>query len=196
MEKRSIETDYLLFQKGMQGDQNAMEKLYAGIDEYLKKYLYKYSKKLRIPISEIDNISCDILTKSYHKISSYNGTCLFSTWICSLAFYTALQYQDKKRKYYDQNLLYEDTRLYKSKDLLEPLILEELNITMKYAFESLEEPLKEIMKLKIFYVYTFREIGEELGLPSSTVYLFYKKACKRLKEKFLYYYEEEPSFLL
>lgn len=138
-------------------------KYYRLVVFIIKKYLNNEED-----IKDLAQIVFMKLYQSLNKIKDYN---VLSSYISMIARNETINYVKKNKKY--TQLEHENQ------------IFEEHNIIFIPEFNSiLKKEEINIITLKIYYEYTFKEIGELLNLPSDTVASKYYKAIKELQKHF------------
>lgn len=129
------------------------------------------------------DLSQEAFVRVYRSLNKYNGTSKFFPWFYTILTNlckTHLKKRDVRRRYLNNELVREEfTRSQESesesdKNALKEKLLEEI--------EKLPYKFKEIIVLKHFRGFSYKEISETLGIPVGSVMsrLFY--ARKKLKE--------------
>jgi len=178
--ERSLENDdeklILLCQKGKI---RAFERL---VNKY-KKNAYFIALGLVGNSDDAYDLSQEAFVRVYKSVNKYNGTSKFFPW-----FYTILtnlcknhlKRQDIRRKYLSNRLIREELSRQSDpqgdleKDALKEKLLEEID-ELPYKF-------REIIVLKHFRGFSYKEISETLRIPVGSVMSRLYYARKKLKE--------------
>jgi len=166
----------LLSQKGKI---RAFEKL---VNRY-KKNAYFIALGLVGNSEDAFDLSQDAFVRVYKSLNKYNGTSKFFPW-----FYTILtnlcknhlKKQDVRKKYLSNEIAKEKfSREHESESESER---ESLKQKLLDEIEKLPYKFKEIIVLKHFRGFSYREISETLGIPVGSVMSRLYYARKKLKE--------------
>lgn len=137
---------------------------------------------------EAKDLTQDIFLKLYVKLSSFNGTAKFSTWLHSFTYNHCVNYvnRNSKRKY-ERRLSesYDIENFAEEIDSKNPLI-ENLDERLDFALSQISEDDKLIIKLKYKDNLSIKNIEDVLGLGTSAVKMRIKRAKKRLAQTYTY----------
>ena len=157
-----IQCDQTVIKKAQQGNAEALAELLR--DHYT--FLHKYLLKVTLDPSLAEDICQDTMLRSMEKITSYNGSSSFSSWLITIA----------TRLYID--------RIRRSKREKEWNLRQEQGIrSIRWQFESRNEEWSDVLDaisrlplpqrmavlLKHYYGYGYEEIGVMLQIPEGTV---------------------------
>lgn len=119
--------------------------------------------------------------KSIHK---YNGECKISVWLCQIAKHLLFQEWEKRGKIINVSF---DENITISTNSTETIVISNENKKNIYKIiQSLDNPYKEVMYLRLTGDLSFREIGEILGKSENwarvTFYRGKSKVIRRLED--------------
>mgnify|MGYP000925802779 FL=1 len=159
-------------------DNDALREFY---DEYSRK-IYRVGLIFCKDIHYADDIVSLVLSAIWQNADKYLKSNIRNpdNWIFEMAKNKALDYLRKscnqKSKHFEYNDLTE-------KELIDYLSID--NNLSEIEFESMIAPLSEnekfIVRKKLLYCYTHKEIAEELGTPLGTILWQYHNAIKKLQ---------------
>lgn len=164
------------------GDIDAYGELITRFEAKLKRYARKFLNTRH----EIDDLVQDVFIKSYTNIQSFDTSQRFSPWIYRIAHNTFVN--ELKRKQRGSFILFDaDTILPQlpAKEMADDSALE---VELREDIDSLliEIPVKyrEILVLYYFQELSYREIGEVLQIPTTTVGVRMNRGRTKLKACF------------
>jgi len=195
----------------MLSDQSLVEKVLKG-DKQAFGIIIKNTEALtaQIVFKMIDNpedrkdIAQDIYLKAFDKLAGFKFQSKLSTWIAQIAYNTCLNYLQKKKLVFPDNIHTENQTDF---DALENLgsrwndfsvNTTEIRIAEKeraealhYAMEELPPVYKTLIGLFHREELSYEEISRITGLPEGTVKSYLFRARKFLKENIFSKYEKE-----
>lgn len=179
--KKAIE-EHILAAK--QGDQIAFTFL---LNQYWSE-VYHYILKRTQNEADAEDITIETFSKAFSRISTYNESYAFNTWIIAIAKNVHVDLIRKRK----QNPVFvetteEDTNLYQNIIDDSPSIEDELIQRQKLKiFEAYIKLLKphyqEVINLRYFQDLSYNEISEQLQEPLNTVKVKIMRAKKLLAE--------------
>lgn len=148
-----------LIQKAKKGDTLALSKLLQQNYSFLVKYLMKVTLNPQIA----EDLTQETMMKCIEKIQQYNGKSKFSSWLITIAtnLYIDQQRRKKREKSWQEQALRKmkwqaGNRNEEWADVLD--VLAEIN-----------EEIRMPIVLKHYYGYSYKEIGEIMGIAEGTV---------------------------
>lgn len=142
------------------------------------KFVYKYL----LSVTHDENLSEELTQETFYQalrsIDRYKGECKISTWLCQIAKH--LWYKHLKKRKIDVPL--------SETEILVPSVenqalSRETHIGLMRRIHEFEEPMREVMYLRISGDLTFREIGDILGRTETWARVtFYRGKEKLLLE--------------
>lgn len=133
-----------------------MEQLY---NEHAQK-VYKYLYSLCHDADLAEELTQETFYRALYSIDTYNGSCHIYVWLCQIAKHVWYQYLEKKKKKGTEFL---DEEIQSSSISPEgQLVSSEDKMELFRALHQLQEPMREVMYLRLTGEFSFREIGEIL----------------------------------
>ena len=166
-----------LVQKAKDGNPRDLEKLY--------RHFYGYAMSIALRYSNSREEACEIVNDSFMKVfdklAQYTETNTFKGWFRRILINTSIDYYRKNVKYYA------DMEIEKAElPLCEASVIDELSKEEILAMlRELPELLRIIFNMYEIEGYSHNEIGEELGIPSSTSRSYLARAKHRLRDKII-----------
>lgn len=160
-------TSFKTFKGFIDGDEDAVSQVFL---EY-KNLLYFVIAQYVNNKEDCNDVLSDAFMKAYQhrqEIKNVNG---LKSFLCSIAKNEAINFSKKNKEIPSSELIEEIYGNYDRGnavlDLLEPLLSNKETIVVYY---------------KAVFSYTWDEIAEETGIPSSTARLLYKTAKEKLRK--------------
>ena len=181
------ETNSLLIQKALEGDQEA----YACIVDRYRGQIYGLVFRMVKNREEAEDITQETFIKAFKALASFNADYAFSTWLYKIAANNCIDYFRKKRlKTYPldnpiQSKDGERSREYPNQEQGPEygLLSKEKSFQIQKAIDSLPEKYKAAIILRHTKDQSYEEIADELGIPLGTVKVRIFRAREMLKKK-------------
>ena len=144
-------------------------------------FLFSYTQDAMLS----EELTQETFLKAIKSIHRYNGKCKISVWLCQIAKHLLFQEWGKRGKIknvsYDENL---DIRL----DSTEDIVISNENKKRIYKIiQSIDNPYKEVLYLRLSGDLSFKEIGEILERSENwarvTYYRGKSKVIRRLNDE-------------
>ena len=144
-------------------------------------FLFSYTQDARLS----EELTQETFLKAIKSIHRYNGKCKISVWLCQIAKHLLFQEWEKRGKVknisYDENL---EIRL----DSTEDIVISNDNKKRIYKIiQSIDNPYKEVLYLRLTGDLSFKEIGEILERSENwarvTYYRGKSKVIRRLNDE-------------
>lgn len=164
-----------LIQKAKDGDSKSVEMLY--------KHFYGYAMSIALRYSNSREEACEIVNDSYmkafDKLSQYSPDNSFKGWFRRILINTSIDYYRKNVKYFaTMDIEKADA------EVLDPDIIDRLSTQdILGILRDLPEILRIVFNMYEIEGFSHNEIGDELGIPSSTSRTYLARAKKQLREK-------------
>jgi len=133
---------------------------------------------------DADDLYQEILINIWKGMESFRGDAQVSTWVYRVAVNTALTYVNKKHKYLNFNLYWDDG---KSRDLVSEDVEDKIQDERKHEIvKDLMNQLSVVDKIIISLVLeelTSKEIAEIVGITESNVRVKIHRIKEELREK-------------
>lgn len=184
------QTDYDLVDRYLNGDTKAGELLFAEAYPMLKKYVFKKTNTTEMLEEDKMDIVQDTLKKSIEKLSYYDGSSKFTTYIIGIAerkIKESIRIKTKrniKELSMDEepDILEIPDNLF-GKDPLHIIIDAELRKALEEAIVRLTSNYQTVICLKSNGMKT-KQIAELSGQSEETVQSMYCRALKELRKNF------------
>ena len=167
------------------GDEAAFNKL---VERYMNdtyRFVYNYCRNA----DEAEELTQDVFVKVWKNIRKFDTERNFKTWLLTIAKNTALDFLKRKRaiplssfETIDGGNIISDTLADKEPRADEQAYSREDAESAKKLVNSLEPDVAEIVRLRDFKSYSFREIAGILGRPLNTVKSTYRRALAYLRK--------------
>ena len=172
-------TDDLLVDKVLKGDCKAFEIL-------IKKHqgmVYNYLYKMTLSKEDSEDITQEVFIKAYNNLYKFEKRSNFSTWVFRITINT-LNTHFRYKKDYDLNKEEQIINLHcDSKDIPEEALeLKEKNKEVFKILDSLNLEQKNAIVLKYIEGFSYREIGEILGINEDSAKMKVHRAKRKLCE--------------
>lgn len=166
----SLVSDKLLIKSFIQGDHSSFTKL-------LEKYRRKVYSYILVSVKDSD-VADDLFQETFVKVittlksGSYKEEGKFIQWVMRIAHNQIIDYFRRGRRFpivqeeddYDIfGVIARDDQ-----NVEEEMITEQINSTLRELIELLPDEQKEVLKMRIFYNFSFKEIAEETDVSINT----------------------------
>jgi len=158
-----------------------VEQMYEDIEKvYLLHYheLYRYFLKLGADRSIVDDLIQVTFLQALKNIESFNGKSALKTWMFSIARNQLYSYYRSLKL----NIELEDIMPTENVDLTDKLMAEDI---LRFI-DTLTPPVNEILRLRLLFGYSFKEIGEKVGQTENYCRVIFYRAKDRLRKEFHY----------
>ena len=150
-----------LIRKAKNGDTLALSKLLQQNYSFLLKYLMIATLHPQIA----EDLTQETMMKCIEKIQLYNGKSKFSSWLITIA--TNLFIDQQRRRKREKNWLEQEQALRKMKWNAANMNEEWTDVLDVLA--QINEEIRLPILLKHYYGYSYKEIGEMMGIAEGTV---------------------------
>lgn len=154
-----------------------IEQIYEKYFETVNKYLFCLTHNNDIS----EELTQETFYKAVKKIDTYKGNCKMSVWLCQIA--KNLWYNElKKNKRMDLKNAEELEYLKSDENLENDYILKEDKINLYKKIQTLDEPTREVIYLRITGELSFKEIGDILNKTETWARVTFYRGKQKLKE--------------
>lgn len=150
------------------------EKIYKEHFSGVYKYVYSLCRNGGLA----EEITQETFYKALRHIDSFDGRCRLYVWLCQIAKNTYYTYQKKQKRFADTEI--DCIKTVTDDGLADKETAWELN----RLIDTLKEPYKEVLKLRIFGEMSFSQIGELFGKSDSWARLIFYRAKKEIRGNF------------
>ncbi len=188
--KPEWESDYLLAQQAVRGDDGAWQALYEAalpaVTRHVRQCLIR-----ELPAEETeDGIVNETFRRCYYRLKSFEGRSLFSTWVCAYARYVLLQsYQRAERN--DKGLLLAQNAWQKSDGVASPediAIRHQRDQCLWGAFYSLPPAYQLLLQCHVLKEISIARTAAKTGIAFKNQQSELQRAKAMLKRRFLTLY--------
>jgi RNA polymerase sigma-70 factor (ECF subfamily) len=161
-------SDDLLIQQYMSGDNNALGTLY---NRYYSKVYQKCLSFSKNPDDAFDSTQ-DILMKAFSKISTFKGNSSFSTWLYAITKNYCISLSSKARSFAFENISAEQNIKDDSPDKEEFELraeFENKELRLQEVLSTVPDIDKELLDLKYMYNYSVKDLQDKYNLSASAI---------------------------
>lgn len=157
--------------------QSEFELIYRSYFQNVYKYLLKLSKDEKLA----EELTSETFFKALKAIDHFQGKSSISTWLITIARNSYFNYLKSNRDFTDID---EVTEISDDKVDIEAQFIENETSTKIYSIICiLDEPYKEIFKLRVFEELSFKQIGEMYGKTENWACVTYHRAKSKIKAR-------------
>lgn len=151
------------------------EKIYREYSKTVFRYLYAKTGDSHIS----EELTQETFYQAIRRISSFDGSCKVTTWLCAIAKHQLLKYYRKHPRHCDTD----DIADLADNTLPADYFSEEGKVEILRAMHELPEAMREVMHLRIFGNLSFRQIGDIMEHSENWARVTYYRGNLRLREK-------------
>jgi len=143
--------------------------------------VFKYLFSLSHDESLAEELTQETFYRAVYSIEKYDGSCKISVWLCQIAKHVWYQELEKRKRRKTEEL----TEDMVSSDLSpeDSSVLLNDKISLYKAINTLGEPMKDVVYMRLSGEFSFSEIGEVLGKSENWARTtFYRAKQKIIKE--------------
>lgn len=138
--------------------------------------VYRYLLTLSGDADTAEELTQETFYQAVKSLNRYDGSCKVTTWLCAIA---KNQYQAWRRKHPFEEPLEAGFAASAQTDLLRRV--EYLELLQR--IHALEEPVREVLYLRLFGELSFREIGDVLHRTENWARVTYYRGKERLRKE-------------
>ncbi len=178
------EKDNMLVENTLKGDVNAFEEL---VSSYQSR-LFNFLSKMAATREDAEEITQEVFIKVYKNLYKYNNKWSFSTWIYRIAVNTLRSEYRKVKKAKDVDYYASIPELPASFSDYPDIAYEmkEKRVEIIKIIDHLKEDQKTALLLRCMQDFSFKEIGDILGISPEAA----KMKIQRAKQTVIRNYEE------
>jgi RNA polymerase sigma factor (sigma-70 family) len=159
------------------GDQKAQFQIY----KLYYKAMYNTSLRIVNDTMEAEDIMQEAFLAAFEKINTYSGTVSFGAWLKRIVINRSLDAQNKKKMIFEDIESHGNLRDDSADEIESKQNFESRLEAVKEAIDKLPDGYRVILSLYLIEGYDHDEIGEILGISSSTS----RSQLSRAKQKLL-----------
>lgn len=155
-----------------------MEEIYKEYSEKLYNYLFSLSKD--------ENIAEDLLQETFYSavknINKFRNESSISTWLYKIAKNKWLDYYKKSQKLDEIHIDEKITSILSNSNLEDEYLQSNNIINICRKIHNMDDTSKEVLYLRIFANFSFKEIATILGKTEEHTRIIFFRAKNKLKE--------------
>ncbi len=199
--------DFNLVDRYLCGDVTAGNELFSEVIPRVRKYIFAQSKGSGLSQADKEDILMNTLRTSIEKLSSYNGSSSFLTFVIGIAKFKTLQATKNDshsistdpaiiQQLIDQDNVFISTS---TKGLGENplgiLIRKEAILAFEEAFKKLKSEYQQIIRFRLFNKVSVKEVSKITGQSEDSIDAMYRRALKKYREEFISLYNGATDLL-
>lgn len=153
-----------------------MESLYK---EYAKQ-VYKYLYSLCHSVDIAEDLTQETFYRAISSIERYNGNCKIYVWLCQIAKHLWYQELEKRNKTMGSEI--NENSPSSEVSVEEKAVLCEEKFQLFKSLHLLNEPMREVMYLRLTGEFSFKEIGEILGKDETWARVNFYRGKQKLQK--------------
>lgn len=161
-----------LVSKAQKGNDIAFLKLFEQYEEEIYRMSYVYVKNE----SDALDVVQEVAYQSFRKIATLKNPAFFKTWLMKITINCAINVLRKNKKIIQLDPNFDEFLGSEEEDL-------PLSFTLQELIDHLDEEEKNIVLLRFYQDYTFKEVSELLNIPLGTAKSILYRALKKLRKE-------------
>ena len=157
-----------------------MEKIY---EKYMPQ-VYRFLFSLCHDSHLTEELTQETFFQALKSVDHFRGDCRLFVWLCSIA--KNLWYREMRKKEREYLSCFEDEMLPAGTDTENSAIRKVQVIELYKILHSFEEPLREVMYLRLNGNFTFREIGDIMGRDENWARVTFYRGRQRIRKESRY----------
>lgn len=157
------------------------------IEQIYKKYMpqvYKFLFSLCHDAHLSEELTQETFFQAIKSIDNFRGDCKLYVWLCSIAKHLWYKEINKKNREQPTEDVDEIATLEK---ITEDSAIRKIEVLQLYkALHKMEEPLREVMHLRLNGQFTFKEIGEIIGKDENWARVTFYRGKQRIRKESIY----------
>ena len=163
------------------------QKAYKALFDLNWEYLYNYQLKRIGNSSLAEEISIQTFTKAFDKLDTFDLKFKFKTWLITISKNLHVDQIRKEKSYKKINsdpLNESNNQIIENFPSPEESMISDQNLhDILSKIKSLKKEYREILRLRFFEDYSYKEISSQLNQPLNTIKVKILRAKKLLAEK-------------
>lgn len=170
-----------LLQAIAQGDEKAVTRLYR----HYYGFVYAYARHKLNNDADAEEVAADTLLAVCRKPDSYSGQARFSTWLCSIAKFKAIDFIRRDARHVDTEPIDDsiaESHAAPNWDFVDSMVQAEDEEALRLCRDRLPEEQREALFWVFYQGDSVETVAERQGCPEGTVKSRLFNARKRLKD--------------
>ncbi|MBD3922038.1 sigma-70 family RNA polymerase sigma factor [Paenibacillus sp. PR3] len=159
------------------------EKVAEDLEEIYRNHaqsVFRYLLSLTHDEDLAEELTEETFYRAVYSIHTYNGSCKISVWLCQIAKHVWYQELGKRKRQQTQELDEDIPSTGRSPE--EAMLLKSSKMDLYRAIHKLDEPMREIVHMRISGEFSFAEIGEILGKSENWARVTFYRAKQKMME--------------
>lgn len=151
-------------------------------NETYKQYsqmVYRYLLSLTREAGLAEELTQETFYQAVRSVDRFDGTCRFSTWLCAIARNQLSNY----RRRHPQMEVFENHAVIWAETPEQLVISESGRVAVMKQLHAMEDPVREVMYLRIFGDLSFAQIGEIMGRTENWARVTYYRGKEKLRKE-------------
>lgn len=157
-----------------------MEKIYEKYMPQVSRFLFSLCHDSHLT----EELTQETFFQALKSIDQFRGDCKLYVWLCSIA--KNLWYKEMRKKEREYPSCLEEVSLPSGTDTEDSAIQKVQVIELYKILHSFEEPLREVMYLRLNGNFTFREIGDIMGRDENWARVTFYRGRQRIRKESRY----------
>ncbi len=153
----------------------------ASLYQEYARQVYKYLYSLCHDADTAEDLTQETFCRAIGSVDRYNGSCKIYVWLCQIAKH--LWYQELEKRNKTKSAEFSDQIPASELAVEEKTILSEEKFQLFRLLHLLNEPMREIMYLRLTGEFSFKEIGEILGRDETWARVNFYRGKQKLHEQ-------------
>ena len=141
--------------------------------------VYKYLLSITHDAGLAEELTQETFYRAIYSIDNFDGSCKISVWLCQIAKHIWFQELRKKAKYKIQEL---DEDISSPSTPEDSAVLTNEKMALHKAIHSLNEPMKEVVLLRLSSELSFAEVGDIMERSENWARTTFYRAKQKLME--------------
>lgn len=169
------EADLALVRRVQKGDKDAF---YALVKRY-QRLVWRQCMRIAQNVAIADELAQQVFLKAYDKLHTFRGEAPFGAWLCRIAFNTGKDWKRSER--FGDTVTIEEVEIPVPSRDEETLGRQKELQALRQAVAQLPEKQREVVLLRIYEDYSFKEIAQATGATEGSAKVNFHYALKALK---------------
>lgn len=163
----------------IEGSEKVAEDL-AEIYKDHAKSVFRYLLSLTRDEDLAEELTEETFYRAVYSIHTYNGSCKIGVWLCQIAKHVWYQELSKKNRQPIEELHEDIPSSNRSPE--EAILFQSSKMDLYRAIHQLDEPMREVVHMRISGEFSFAEIGEILGKSENWARVTFYRAKQKMME--------------
>jgi len=142
------------------------------------KSVFKYLVSLSRDVDLAEELTQETFYRALYSLDTYNGSCKVSVWLCQIAKHIWYQELEKRKK--SQAVAISENLPSSNISPEENAIFYEDKLRLYTAIHLLDQPMREVMYLRLSGEFNFREIGQFFGKDETWARVTFYRAKQKI----------------